>query len=101
MTPQMPKAVIFYSYLNVSTLKPLPKIEGYLCALEGSTLPLFRLAQLRNHRKIFKRSRIAFDFPMRSQLAQQTAHDLAGTRLGQLLGEANIVWPRERAVMVR
>ena len=37
----------------------------------------FRFAQLGNHREVFKRSRIALDLAMRSQFAQQPAHDLA------------------------
>ena len=36
-------------------------------------------------------------FAPRRHLAQEAAHDLAGARLGQRVGEADLVGPRERA----
>src|SRR5580658_2437787 len=58
---------------------------------------LFRFAQLGDHREIFKRSHVALDLSMRGKIAQQSAHDLSRTRLGQRLGKTNIVRPCQRA----
>src|SRR4051794_20555508 len=52
--------------------------------------------QLSDHRRIGQRRRIAERLAL-GDVAEQAAHDLAGAGLGQVGGEQDVVWPRNRA----
>ena len=57
----------------------------------------FVFAQFRDHAEIFQRGYVTFHFAVRSQFTQQAPHDLAASRLGQHVGEANLVGTGQRA----
>src|SRR5262245_28727224 len=46
-------------------------------------LPLLLLLQLRDHAEIFERGRIAFDFAVGGEFAEQAAHDFAAASFGE------------------
>ena len=58
---------------------------------------LFLLAQLGQDAVVFQRRRVARRLSAAGDVAQQPAHDLAGARLGQRVGEADLVGPGQGA----
>src|SRR5260370_32876578 len=60
-------------------------------------LSLLFLAQFRQHGEIFQGRRILGGLLATGDVAEQPAHDFAGARLGQAVGEANVVGPGQSA----
>ena len=58
---------------------------------------LLVLPQLGQHGVVLERRRVAHRLLARGDVAQQAAHDLAAARLGQRVGEADLVGPGEGA----
>src|SRR5438105_1207159 len=65
-------------------------------SMAGAALPLVFLAQLREHAVILQRRCIAGRLLAAGDVAEQAAHDLAGARFRQSLGEADLVWAGQR-----
>ena len=60
-------------------------------------LSLLFLPQLRQHGKIFQRRRVLGGLLAAGDVAEESAHDLAGARLGKAVGEADVVGPGQSA----
>src|SRR6266436_6241492 len=60
-------------------------------------LSLLFFAQLRQHGKIFQRRRVLGGLLAAGDVAEESAHDLAGARFGQAVGKANVVGPGQSA----
>src|SRR5271156_2391487 len=70
---------------------------GKSVMLSRAGLSILILAQFRQHRQILQRGRVARRRLAAGDVAQQPPHDLAGARLRQRFGEANLVGPSEGA----
>src|SRR5262245_44981932 len=62
---------------------------------------LVLLAELREHRVVLERGRVAHGLLARGDVAQEAAHDLAAAGLRQRVGETDVVGPREGADLLR
>src|SRR5258708_15195296 len=58
---------------------------------------LLVLAQLGQHGEVLERGRVADRLLPRRDVAEKTAHDLAAARLGQRVGEADLLRPCDRS----
>src|SRR5438093_492010 len=81
--------------------KPGPRLDVVPGAKTARLAKLFFfLAQLGQHRVVLERRRVPHRLLPRRDVAQQTAHDLPAARLGQGLGEADVVGPGQGAELL-